>query len=80
MTFEFATHRHVKTGRKYVLIGYGNMQAEDWLVASNRDPGDGTTDWDKVDMAEVAVYRSVEDASLWVRPKAEWDDGRFEEI
>lgn len=71
VTFEFATHRHVKTGRKYVLIGYGNMQASNWVY----DPSGDT-----VDMVEVAVYRSVEDASLWVRPKAEWDDGRFEEI
>jgi hypothetical protein len=72
VTFEFATHRHVKTGRKYVLIGYGNMQTEGWMEVLPKMAS--------VDMAEVAVYRSVEDASLWVRPKAEWDDGRFEEL
>ena len=65
------THRHVKRGSEYVLIGYGKMQSEDWVT----DHGcDGSR---LVDMQEVAIYRAVSDGSLWVRPKDEFEDGRF---
>lgn len=63
-----ATHRHKKRGTEYVLIGFGKLQAEMW-VDWNSEP---------VDMREVAVYRSVDDGSLWVRPREEFEDGRFE--
>ena len=67
-----ATHRHKKRGSEYVLIGIGKMQAN-WYT-----PHDGSGDsWDCVDMAEVAVYRSVDDGSLWVRPREEFEDGRI---
>lgn len=65
------THKHVKRGGEYVLIGFGKMQAEDWVTEHGRD---GCR---LVDMLEVAIYRCVEDGTLWVRPKEEFNDGRF---
>lgn len=72
------THRHVKRGTLYALIGIGKIQAGDW--------GDLTKMSDvnryvpSVDMREVAIYRSVDDESWWVRPKEEFEDGRFEKL
>jgi len=68
------THRHKKRGSEYVLIGYGKMQAEGWSV------GYGEEGSIPADMHEVAVYRSVDDGSLWVRPREEFEDGRFEAL
>lgn len=68
------THRHKKRGTEYVLIGIGKMQAEHWMT-SGYPPAN-----EYVDMREVAIYRSVDDGSLWVRPREEFEDGRFEEI
>ena len=69
-----ATHRHKKRGSEYVLLGIGKMQAEGWYDPSK------TISTANVDMREVAIYRSVDDGSLWVRPREEFEDGRFEEI
>lgn len=67
------THRHKKRGTEYVLIGYGKMQAENWFDLT-------TPTLTEVSMHEVAIYRSVDDGTLWVRPREEFEDGRFEPL
>jgi len=72
-------YRHKKRGTEYVLIGIGRMQAEDW--GDQTQPREYSEYFPTVDMREVAVYRSVADPDeIWVRPREEFEDGRFEEI
>jgi hypothetical protein len=65
-----ATHRHNKRGSEYVLLGIGRMQSAYWL--------DGLDEEGRlVDMREVVIYRSLDGGSFWVRPREEFEDGRF---
>ena len=73
------THRHEKRGTEYVLIGIGKMQSLNWAEHADLT-GKALGRWNSVDMREVAIYRSVDDDSLWVRPREEFEDGRFETI
>lgn len=69
------THRHKSRGTEYALLGIGKMQAGTWT-----DPtGSDETVWKSVDMREVAIYRGA-DGQLWVRPRDEFEDGRFEPL
>lgn len=68
-----ATHRHKMRGSEYVLLGIGKMQSENWYEF------DGHPARPKVDMREVAIYRGT-DGALWVRPREEFEDGRFQAL
>lgn len=69
--------RHVKRGSIYTEIGRGKMQAAGWSRVWR--VGD-QTDGESVDMADVVIYQSEADGSVWVRPVAEFEDGRFVEL
>jgi len=77
------THRHVKRGSEYTLLGIGKMQTSNWMDEQwSHEPQSGNPPQrtlDPVDMREVAIYRA-EDGQLWVRPREEFEDGRFEAI
>lgn len=52
------THRHLKTGGLYRIIGEARIEA---------------------DLSPVTVYVSAK-SEMWVRPTAEFNDGRFERL
>jgi hypothetical protein len=56
------THRHVKSGGEYRLIGKGFLEASALIITT-----------------EMAIYVN-QGGDFWVRPLAEFEDGRFEVI
>ena len=59
-----AVYRHVKRGGYYVVLTRD-------AVSQNSDA--------KHDNISCVVYQSLKDQSVWVRPRAEFFDGRFEQ-
>lgn len=61
------TYRHVKTGRVYIVVALGRNE---------------------LTLEEVVVYAAVDRwteyryslQDVWVRPRAEFEDGRFDEV
>lgn len=71
------TYKHKKRGTTYTIIGEGRMSVSaDWHMTVQKMSG---TAQFHVDMEEVVIYQG-EDGNIWVRPKAEFFDGRFEEV
>lgn len=68
------THRHVKTGGKYMLLGIGKMQAAGWFEVHTYNGH--VESFSSIDMREVAIYRGV-DGRMWARFREEFEDGRF---
>ena len=66
MTFN-PTHRHKKLGTEYEIIGEAEIKE------------DGCGHYSLMEGVVVIVYRGKY-GPLWVRPRAEFNDGRFEII
>lgn len=69
-----ATHRHVKSGGDYTLLGIGKMQSAYWMEQKLNSYFEPVSEL--IDMREVAIYRGA-DGQLWARPLEEFNDGRF---
>lgn len=57
-----ATVRHKKRGGEYMVLGVGKVQTGEPLT----------------DLTNVVIYQKKDTTELWVRPLAEFRDGRFE--
>ena len=57
-------YRHVKTGGTYQIVGYARLQSATPIC----------------DYADLVLYRSDADGSIWARGRNEFMDGRFERL
>jgi hypothetical protein len=76
----FEAFEHQKNHNKYQLIGFAKMQSSSWEDIEDAFDESGYIGGKSVDMRDVAVYVSLNDGSLWVRPKEEFEDGRFKKL
>ena len=60
----YSRWRHVKRGTFYLVLHVGELQASAGPLVA----GEGTT---------MVVYRGIDDGKIWIRPVAEFCDGRF---
>ena len=73
-------YRHKKRGTVYEIISFGKLQASDLYREGYNDVWQTST-YKAVDMIDVVIYRNVENNDeVWVRPKYEFYDGRFEAV
>lgn len=73
-------YRHKKRGTVYEIVAFGKLQASD-LFKQGYDHVWRTYNYRQVDMTDVVIYRNIEDKDeVWVRPKSEFYDGRFEAV
>lgn len=78
----FEIFEHQKNHNQYHLLGYAKMQSGKWKEQQKIIYPDLQKEghYKSVDMKEVAVYISANDGSLWVRPREEFEDGRFKKV
>lgn len=67
--------KHKASDREYIIIGIGKMQSKKWMTLAGTFT-DQTLFY--VDMEEVVIYSDHKE--FWVRPIAEFLDGRFVEM
>lgn len=76
-----ATSSAVEAARLPDIIGYealgaGKMRTEAWADAAQYHPIGAVS----VDQREVIIYRSLTNGDIWVIPREEFEDGRFEQV
>lgn len=60
----------------YEVLGEGKMRTETWADAAQYHPVGAVT----VDKRDVIIYRSRADGNIWVIPREEFEDSRFEAL
>lgn len=72
--------RHKKRRTTYELLGRAKLQIAGQIFNENQIALLSENLREKLEKISCVVYRSEADDTLWVRPEAEFFDGRFEEI
>lgn len=72
-------YRHKKRGTIYSVLFAGYFQSSD-LFERDIDDTWLVNTYKPLDSVEVIIYQSIDDKKVWVRPKDEFFDGRFEKV